>query len=171
MNFISFKMAKNKRSTGEKKIVTLAIQEGIREITQKNPSVPPEVLLRNIDAKRLNAVIDGAYQFVERRPHNYSGKKAVMYLYNTIENAVVSGSVFYEGPRSLSARTKTMRIAASIFAGLGVLFILFFGINMSGNVISSEVSSGEGLFGIGFGIFLLILSFVTFLNVKKVLEN
>ena len=165
-------MTKTKKPTGENKVVTLAVQEGIREITQRDPSSSPERILRQIDPKRLNAVIDGAYQFVERRPHNYSGKKGVMYLYNTVERSVASGQVFYESQRgSLEERTRIIKIAASIFAGLGVLFVSFFGIKINGNVISSEISVGENLFGIGLGIFLLILSFVTFLNVKKVLEN
>ncbi|MBI3623055.1 hypothetical protein HY212_03170 [Candidatus Pacearchaeota archaeon] len=161
-------MPKNK-PLRENKVVTRAIQEGIREITKRDKAASPERLLKDIDSSRLNDVIVDAYRFIGTRSNDYSGRRGDVYLYNAVERAVASGSVFYASSRkgSLDERSKIMRIAAFIFAALGVLFVAFFGININGDAVSSEISARGNLFGIGFGIFLLILSFMAFSSYKK----
>ena len=59
------------------------------------------------------------------------------------------------------------KLAASIMATLGLIFIAFFGFSMTGNVVGDATTSLEDIFGIGVGVVFIILSLMSFSRIRK----
>jgi hypothetical protein len=61
----------------------------------------------------------------------------------------------------------TQKMAASIMATLGLVFIAFFGFSMTGNVIGDATTPLQDIFGIGVGVVFIILSLMSFTRIRK----